>query len=199
MLICFCVAVGAFAWWANRPVRHGPGVIAPDKPRQQALSNHQPFRFNGYTLLPKAAFDIRARVLSKRRYRIGWGTDLCPIDLAMGWGPMSDEAVLKAIKIDQYNRYYVWSAKQLPVPLREIELSSANIHIVPASLEVRKLVLACRVGHLVRFSGYLVDVTGADGARRTTSLTREDTGANACEIVFVKAFDVLQEGAPGRE
>jgi hypothetical protein len=38
--------------------------------------------------------------------------------------------------------------------------------------------------------GYLVEVRGRDGFRWRSSLTREDTGNGACELVWVEKLDV---------
>ena len=35
-------------------------------------------------------------------------SDLAPVDLALGWGRMSDEAILKDIQISQSGRFYFW-------------------------------------------------------------------------------------------
>jgi len=194
--LALVVAYGGYSHWKERPVRHGPGEIAPREPRQAAVENVAPFSFRDYTITPKAAFDIEARVLGKKRYRFGRGADICPVDLAMGWGPMSDETVLKHINIDQSARWYSWDTREFPIPRRRIETSSANMHIIPADAEVRRAALSCRVGQLVHFRGYLVNVTGDDGSRQVTSLSRKDTGANSCEIVFVQSFRVVDPASP---
>jgi len=41
----------------------------------------------------------------------------------------------------------------------------------------------------VKLSGYLVDVRGDDGWSISTSMTREDTGAGACEVIWVEEFE----------
>jgi hypothetical protein len=51
------------------------------------------------TLTSLASFDIRARVLARERYRFDRAADLSPIDLALGWGRMSESAVLDQLKI----------------------------------------------------------------------------------------------------
>ena len=41
---------------------------------------------------------------------------------------------------------------------------------------------------LLTFEGFLVDIKRDDGWHWNTSLTREDTGAGGCEIVFVESI-----------
>jgi hypothetical protein len=48
-----------------------------------------------------------------------------------------------------------------------------------------------RAGSLVRFSGYLVKVEAPDGWAWVSSLTRDDTGAGACELVWVDDLETL--------
>jgi len=43
------------------------------------------------------------------------------------------------------------------------------------------------VGQIVHLEGYLVDIDSAETGSIRTSLTRDDTGAGACEIIYVEA------------
>ncbi|MGB9499438.1 MAG: hypothetical protein ACKVE4_06745 [Dissulfuribacterales bacterium] len=86
-----------------------------------------------------------------------------PIDLALGWGSMSDEAILEKIKIRQSNRFYFWSVKQFPIPQKKIESQSANMHLIPADNVILKQIKTARTGDIVNFTGYLVKVVDADG------------------------------------
>jgi hypothetical protein len=47
-----------------------------------------------------------------------------------------------------------------------------------------------RAGDRVRIEGWLVEATAPDGWRWRSSLTREDTGNGACELVYVCAIEV---------
>jgi hypothetical protein len=64
---------------------------------------------------------------------------------------------------------------------------SANNHLIPADDSVRDQIAALRVGSLVKISGFLVEATHpqADHPWRS-SLTRDDTGDGACEIIYVR-------------
>ena len=46
------------------------------------------------------------------------------------------------------------------------------------------------VGDVVSLSGFLVDVSRADGWRWTSSLSREDSGGGACELLWVESARV---------
>jgi hypothetical protein len=101
---------------------------------------------------------------------------------------MSDESILKDIKITQSGRFYYWHVNEFPIPREEIETHSANMHMIPANSQIEKLLKSVRVGQIVTFKGQLVEVKAQDGWHWKSSLTRNDTGAGACELVFVESF-----------
>ncbi len=189
LLSLIIILYGAFDWWSSRPVSHGPGVMAQDPPEQTAPST-APFAFKAYQVTPLADFHVNARVLSKKKYSFGRESDLAPIDLALGWGRMSDESVLQKLKIHQSNRFYFWSTDQFPIPKNEIETHSANMHLIPADSSVLKQIKAARTGDIVDFDGYLVQVTGEDNWKWKSSLSRNDTGNGACEVIFIEQFQI---------
>jgi hypothetical protein len=47
-----------------------------------------------------------------------------------------------------------------------------------------------RVGAIVHFDGELVEAAARDGWTMRSSLTREDTGNGACELVWVEHLDL---------
>ena len=178
-------------WWSNQPIVHGPGPVAPDLPVQEETDKNM-FRFKEYSIYPLAGYHIRARVLSKKKYSFGREAELSPFDLALGWGRMSDEDVLEKIKVRQSRRFYFWSTKKFPIPRREIEMNSANTHIIPSNEEIEDRLKEIRAGHIVEIKGHLVRVTAQDGWHWISSLTRKDTGAGACEVLFAESLDLYE-------
>lgn len=181
---------GAYHHWQQRAEQHGPGVIAADSPQQQRISHATSFPLNNYTITPLAEFSLQARVLSTQRYQLDRAAQLAPVDLALGWGRMSDETVLSKINISQSGRFYFWRVEQFPIPREEIESHSANMHMVPADGTIARQLSAIRVGQRVRIQGQLIEARGADGWTWRSSLTRTDTGNGACELVLVKSLAV---------
>ncbi len=165
------------------------GVVAPGVPQQVDIAHGARLRRGNVTLVARAHFDITARVLARKHYAHDDGAHLAPEDLALGWGRMSDSAVLAHIQISQSGRFYYWHAARYPIPRREIETSSANMHMIPADDDVRRQLQQLRPGQRVHLEGFLVDASRPDGWRWKTSLTRDDTGAGACELVFVERLD----------
>lgn len=175
--------------YAQRPIVHGPGMIASKIPRQATLRQATPFRYKDYAITPLATFALEARVLAKTRYRFDRGADLAPYDLALGWGPMSDEAVLDALTITQSNRFYYWWTERLPIPRRAIEVHSANMHLIPADDTIATRLGRVRKGHVVIINGLLVRAD-TNNWHWISSLTRQDTGAGGCELIWVQELAV---------
>ena len=184
----------ALQWWQLRPVQQPQGVLAADEPEQGA-TEAAAITHEGYVLKPRASYRIRARVLSRESYRLGRESDLSPIDFALGWGLMSDSFVLDALDISQSGRFF-WMHWDSTPPGDEGELMrhAANVHLIPANKGVRRQLAKIRPGQVIELQGLLVDAASNDGWSWHTSLTRDDTGAGACELFWVQAVDVLRRG-----
>lgn len=159
----------------------------------RSTQNKMRFVHEGYDLTPIASFDISARVLSRKNYRFGREADLSPVDLALGWGRMSNIDVIKDVKISQRGRFYFWRApsRNKPIPISEIIRSSANMHLVPSGSDVERQIRGIEKNDIVRIKGYLVNVKHKDGWRWGSSTSRTDTGNGACELIFVTEVVVL--------
>lgn len=157
----------------------------------QSPSELAAFAFKGFQIQPMARFAIDARVLSREDYYLGKDAKLAPLDLALGWKRMADPAVYRQLDISQGRRWYFYRWQNAPpIPVQEIVASSANMHLIPANATVEKTLNKARKGGLVRLTGHLVNATDASGWRWTSSLTRTDSGANSCELVFVETAQV---------
>ncbi len=176
---------------AQRPRHHAPGVLAPDAPLQEDVRGTSPtFEKAGARLRALARFTITARVLSREDYRFDHVAALSPVDLALGWGRMSDSAVLARVDISQSGRFYFWRVQEFPIPEREIIESSANMHLIPADAGVERAIRRTHVGDVVSFEGYLIEASMPDGGAWRSSLTRSDSGAGACEVIWVERFEI---------
>jgi len=185
-----CAAIVAFYFWANSEIPRPAGVLAPEEPYQREIYTSSIRKKNGYQIVPLASFDIRARVILSERYWFGREANLSPVDLILGWGAMSDSAVLKELNFSQGGRFYRWWANTPPVPREVIETHSANMHMIPANAEIARQLKSIRPGNMVHLKGFLVEVTSDEGWRWKSSLTRADTGAGACELVLVESLYV---------
>ena len=181
------------AWrdWSRREIVHPPGVLVHEAPRQRPVEGSQVIKLEDYRLTPRALFELSARVLSREDYRWDAGADLAPVDLALGWGAMSDQAVLDRIEVSQGARWYR-TRYDYPAPMadRDIIRQSGNMHMVPANAAIRARLKQIRRGDLVWLRGYLVDADHDSGFRWRTSLSREDTGDGACEVFYIERITI---------
>ncbi|HEY3835149.1 MAG TPA: hypothetical protein VGL72_01190 [Bryobacteraceae bacterium] len=193
----FWVAVLLGAWiYTSQDLQQPPGVLVSDDPHQEYIVERIWNRGDAQ-FTAKARFDLRARVLSTNHYSFDKGADLSPVDFALGWGRMSDSDVLDHLVIRQSNRWYFWRPKwgdPLPIPEKELVSHSANMHMIPADDNVKKTLLDVRAGELVTIAGYLVQVDRPHGWIWRTSLSRTDTGMNACELVWVDRIYITRPG-----
>lgn len=187
-LFLLCLAILALwfgARWLNPPVTHPPGVLVAEQPRQ-APTAHDPFWEDDVLLTPRAEFSLRARVLGRERYWLDGGSGLAPVDLALGWGPMSDQAVLDQIEIRQGGRWYFLRWESAPPVAPDVLMNhSGNMHIIPSDSLVNDVLNDLRPGHVVALKGWLVDASRDDGWTWSTSLSREDRGDGSCELFYV--------------
>lgn len=190
----FLIIVGA-AWELynySGQVSLGPGVMVSELPQQESIDSPVSYSIDDYSITETAKFSIRAKVLSRKNYHIGREANLSPINLALGWGNMSDEVVLEKIKISQSRRFYRWHVESFPIPRREIETHSANMHIIPANDKVKSVIDRVRKGDIIEISGSLVNVmSNTDDWHWSSSLTRNDTGKGACELIWVESLDIV--------
>lgn len=179
--------LGAAQWARHRPIARPDGVLVAAEPRQTEPRDPSPSQRGDFTLTPLADFEIEARVLSRADYSFDTESALSSIDLALGWGRMSDSAVIARLDIAQSARFYSYRWRDSPpIPPAEIVRSSANMHLIPADDVVARALQRVHEGALVTLRGQLVAATRADGWHWTSSLTREDSGAGACELVLVR-------------
>ncbi len=191
IIILFIVVLGWKLFSYSGDVSYGPGILAKESPAQDNNVDLSSFAFKDYQVTPLANFHIKAKVLSIENYFLGRESDLSPVDFALGWGNMSDESILDQIQISQSGRWYRWTVNSFPIPRREIETHSANMHLIPADNEVENMISDARQGDIIELSGYLVKVTGDDGWKWKSSLSRDDTGNHACELIWVESFQIV--------
>ena len=160
-----------------------------DEPAQSPLPKGMgTSSFNEYRLKPLFGFSVDATVMSRHDYSEDREADLAPIDLALAWGKMRDDNIIKALNVTQRNRWYhlEWRGVE-PLPSAEIISSSANMHMIPSDYKVLKALQSIKAGDDVRIDGWLVEARSNDGWVWRSSTSRGDTGAGGCEVIYVCA------------
>ncbi len=189
-LIIVLAAVLTYQFVPENVVTYPPGMLVSDVPLQTELTTSKVWGIGDYQITALSGFRLKARVLHRKKYSSGHESDLSPIDLAFGWRELSDQNVIDKIDFDQHGRWYFWKTKHYPVPKRVIETNSANMHMIPADDDISETLTNIQVGQIVQISGFLVAIKATDGWKWHSSLSREDTGSGACEIVWVEKIAV---------
>jgi len=193
---CVLVVIVAaiFGWnYLHRPINYPPGVLIPAEPEQIA-TNDGSIVCGAFQLKPLAHFATDGRVLHRKIYRWDRQAVLVPVDLALGWGPMSDQRVLDQVAVTQSMRFY-WFEYRMPPPIskEQIIAHSTNVHVIPSTPEIASRCKSLRTGALVHLSGDLVEATAPNFGTWRSSLSRTDTGNGACELMWVKELSILPE------
>jgi hypothetical protein len=182
------IVLAFFAYfYLHRPITYPAGVLIKSEPVQIAIDDgEQVIEHGEYRLKPLARFSIDARILHRKTYGYDRAAKLVPVDLAVGWGPMSDQAILDRITISQSMRFYWYEYQSPPIPKDQIISHSTNLHVIPATTEVASFCKSVRRGELVHLEGELVEATGPEIGTWRSSLSRTDTGNGACELMLVE-------------
>lgn len=156
---------------------------------------------DSWELLPRAGYRIMARVLHSKQYD-DWQASLSPVDLALGWGMLSEPRIDNWIRWNQDNRWYTYqysSILSVPFPREYVRNHSANVHVIPATEGIEAILRELKGNEIVQLHGMLVDVEAQRGANRIafrTSLARDDEGDESCEIMYVES--VIKDGVEYR-
>lgn len=167
---------------------YSPELSIAQPPLQQLYTSPQSVRiYKNYRITPIASFQMQALLVHKKRYRYGGATDISPIDMMLSWGILGEEVAWEGTEIRQHSRRgVVQPDSNAWYENPERTNSWANMHMLPASVEVYQSLLRADAGQQIRLKGFLVNVIGGD--EWITSTSRED---DDCEIVLVDSFEVL--------
>lgn len=184
----------ALGWLAGRPSavavaepvdwRREPVQTPTDRAPFTVATSRGPAR-----LLPRAVYDIAARVEGSERYRFDATAFLSPLDLILAWGELPEPRYRDRLDYSQSWRFYFWRSADPQLDASYVVRHSANTHLIPATANVRRALLAVARGDDVRLRGLLVDVS-APGLRWETSTVRSDHGDGGCEILWVESVEL---------
>jgi hypothetical protein len=190
------LAVVALAYFVlSRPRAVGAGdPIDWSREPAQTSTDRRAFQVGSgegaFTLLPRAAFDVSAKVVAAEHYRLDAGASLAPVDLVLTWGKLPEEPFGSQVSYQQMARYYFWHTSAAGLDLGYIQSHSSNMHMIPADDNVRRALLSVGGGDTVRVRGLLVNASRDDGFTWNSSLSRTDSGPGACELVWVEQIQV---------
>lgn len=178
------------------------GSLLKKAPEQYACDKTMAtFGKNGWKLQPLASFAVEARVLGKTAYTKDFAATVSTYDLALGWGAMSDPAMLEKFSITQSDRFYQWRYwSKIPLDDNEIKSHCANMHLIPADEAILKKLHTLPAGALIRIEGYLVEASHPRASKSwRSSLSRDDEGEGSCEILYATSLIDLPSGTGGQK
>ena len=139
-------------------------------------------------ILAKAKYEIEGVIKSKKKY-LDFASQISNYDLAMAWGTLNKSDIDQYIKYSQGGRWYRFKySHDIPGGSDYLSNHSANVHIIHKDKKVLKDIKRMKKNDHVRLKGFLVDVdfSSSGGSLWQTSLSRNDTGGGACEILYVE-------------
>ncbi|MFC1656658.1 hypothetical protein ACFL14_01675 [Patescibacteria group bacterium] len=181
-----------------------------NEPIQKELEDNEIIKFTKddfeYELTPLYDYEVSSLVVRKMDYTwlsIYKTDSVFPVDLCMLWGSNIENNIYKddSLKFSQDMRFCFgrWSGD-----LEFDKNAISNTHIVVNDKTLEKKIKKISIGDQVKLRGILVDVEaknlGSAGKYDPESLSlksstiREDSGAGACEIVYVQDIEILQKG-----
>jgi len=166
LLSVLLVVLGVIFYEMIRPVGQPPGILAPDPPAVTAPPEKAPvFERDGHVMTGLAQFKAKARVVSIERYGKDRQAKIAPLDIALGWGALSDTTTFKGVDVGQTERRVVFESYDPKLPKEVVAAHLLNLHVIGADADMDKRLRDLRRGNIVEVEGWLVEVRGSDGWR----------------------------------
>ena len=183
-----------------------------NEPVQRETKNKTPISFdnNGYRYTLAPLFDYRINALAVSTMDYTWFSiykrdSVFPIDLCLLWGENIRNKAYKNknLSFSQDYRFclYNWRGE-----LKFDSNSVSNNHLIVNNEKLEKKIRSIKKGDQVSISGRLVNVTAVNTGKAgkfdpdrfdlNTSISRSDTGAGACEIIYVDDVAIIKKGHP---
>lgn len=189
ILVVSATAVGVFKRTPTYPDQ------IPE-PVQRPLTNPEFIEIEGkdgpVTLKLLAEYEITAVVKSRKNYTSDPSAAVSPMDLALAWGNLNQRAIDDTIDYSQSGRWYYYRLSPAsPISVYDVQIQSANTHLIPRDETILKQIKKIGKHDLIRLEGYLVSVIfDPQLPEWTSSLTRTDSGNRACEIMVVTEVEI---------
>nr|WP_086939532.1 hypothetical protein [Thaumasiovibrio occultus] len=176
-------------WTTPGTVTLGPGIMVRSDPVQQMYPTPIVHQFDGYTFTEMATFSLQGKVLLRADYSFDALSRYSPLNLTLGWKWMSDEAIIKHVRMKTVNRSVGWQAElSSPISPDEISANMATVYIVPENSAIKRQLSKVRTGEIIELSGSLINIKEEDGKSWQTSLSFPD---RTIEILWVKQVKIL--------
>lgn len=187
--IAVLLVAGCRDW--RKQVRPGLAVKDPVQTTVQALPTPKTFGDTAVNLTARAKYKITAWVVATDDNFDDGYEDVVPRDVSLAWGPLGNPDVLASMRFHLARRYVSvrWDG-DLPLEPKMVMRHLSNHHLIPSTPELAQYLGHVKEGDLLELEGYLVDIEKKQMPVMRTSLSREDVGNGACEIVFVERAEI---------
>lgn len=187
VLLGFLYAYGFFRFTK----RHPPGVLVSEAPLQTSAADVAPWQKNDFTITPLYRYEIKGVVLTYGNFFFTSEASLSPVDVTLGWGPLSDQAIIDQMTFIHAPRWVAISLPdgKSPIAYDLLSTSFSNNHLIPANDAVASTLKRITKGDILTLKGYLISATNST-YYWSSSTTRTDTGQGACEVMWVDAVMV---------
>ncbi len=176
-----------------------------DQPVQTQLYKLPEIRFErdgyAYDLTPLYHYDISGLIVGAFNYKnfsVEKSEKVFPLDLCLIWGSnLAKKVHLNAEVHFSQDCRWCWVNWSGPVDFNLQELS--NNHLLINDDRIWRIAKELKRGDQVRITGELVNARirplkgGGVPITWNTSLTRDDSGAGACELIYVEDIKVLRK------
>ncbi|MBP6943971.1 MAG: hypothetical protein KBB79_03715 [Candidatus Omnitrophica bacterium] len=166
-----------------------------------------------YTIRPKYGYELYGLVVSYHHSSVFWDMEhkewqdyLNNKDIGVIWGDNINTGVYRDMKFTSGSWTLYWDVKFGTMPSKRQDVYSnfnassiSNNHVLAANDKIAALIMSAEKGDQIWMKGYLVDYTTSNwqGFWRESSVTRDDTGSHACEVVYVTDFKILRKADQG--
>lgn len=213
-LLLFFVVILIVSYFAKNNYRTIDNIHpeALQEPIQNTIDSNEPIKFSkdgfAYNLTPVAEYQIKALVVHRMDYRffsIHNSDSVFPVDLCLTWGDnLKNKGYQnKHLSFAQDSRFcfYKWRG--------ELSINTdliSNNHLIANDPKILSVIDKIKVSDQVSISGYLVNVEAnkvgevsnydPNSFNLKSSTTRTDSGAGACETIYINDIKIIQVGHP---
>lgn len=198
-----CAIVCGIGYWQSRkvPTKFTSPAILQKEPVQTGPSKPTfTMEANGhrYQVDPVNDYEIWGLVVSDHHSdswndtsHDSWNDYINTKDICVIWGANITNPYLDKLNFSHgsWTCYVQTKSSEAWQAFKVDKLS--NNHLIPANINIQKLIEKSRVGDEIRMKGHLVNYNVDGGPFRKTSVIRTDMENGACEIIYVNEFETL--------
>lgn len=172
------------------PVLYEPQQMNLPPEYKLTLTGQRNVKNQDVFIYAQAFYKIHCRVMHIMPYYTGVSGGLAPVDFAVVWGELIKKENYEQIEFRQSGRWAYFKPKNKSLYDREfIYKHFSNMHVIPADSIVLAGLKSVRKYDEIYMEGYLVNIESFKNGQRSmtwnSSLSRDDTGNDACEVMFV--------------